>query len=68
MEHWYSFIYLFGIGGLIFCIPIYLGLKKGVLKPHRFNDRGILVRVFTAYIAYFVVQGLWNIWAIGSNS
>jgi hypothetical protein len=67
MEHWISFIYLYGIGGIIFCIPIFLGIKKGVLKLNRKTDRRILYGLLSAYWGYFAFQGVWNILAIGSR-
>lgn len=64
MEHWYSFIYLYGIGGVLFCLAITMGLKKKVLKLNRKTDRKVLICLIGAYIIYFAAQGLWNTWAL----
>ena len=67
MEHWYSFIYLYLVGGILFSLALYLGIRKGVLKLNRSQDRRMMYCIVGAFLFYFIFQGLWNIWAIKSS-
>ncbi|MBN22057.1 MAG: hypothetical protein CL678_12320 [Bdellovibrionaceae bacterium] len=67
MEHWISYLYLYGVGGFLFSIPVYLGIKKGVLKLNRTQDRLILIGLIGGLLFYAILQGLWNWYAISSQ-
>lgn len=66
VEHWYSFIYFYGLGGILFTLPILLALKKGVIDLKNAQDKLILKGIVVCYLLYFFVHGAWNIWAINS--
>lgn len=67
MQPWYSFIYLYAVGGLLFGLAIFCGVKKRVLKLERKTDRRILYGMLGAYLFYFCIQGVWNILALMSG-
>jgi len=67
VEHWYSYLYCYGVGGLIFATGLFLGLKNRVLKLERQRDRMILFALLGAYFYYAVVHGVWNYLAIASR-
>lgn len=67
-EHnWDSFLYLFGVGGLLFVIWFWLPIKLGDISFRRRADREIMLYVvigFLLYLGYFV---FWQLYAIGGN-
>lgn len=67
MEHWYSFLYLYVVGGMLFGLAIALGIRKRVLRLERAADRRILVGMIGTYLLYFTLQGVWNILAVLSE-
>lgn len=66
MEHWSSFLYLYGVGGLLFGAAVGLGIRHRVFKMERRSDRRLLTAIVGAYVFYFVAQGAWNLAAIAS--
>ena len=64
MENWLSFLYLYGVGGLLFSIPILLSIKKKSLSLKKTKDRRLLGMLIFGYVFYFVLQGGWQLWAI----
>ena len=67
MEYWYSFIYLYGVGGILVAIATYLGIKNRVIKLERAKDRHVLYGIVGAFALYFSLQGVWTIFAILSK-
>jgi len=67
MEYWISFIYLYGVGGILFFGVIILAINKKVLLLSRKTDRWRLGALVFAYIFYFCFQGIWNYLAITSS-
>ncbi|MCK5072480.1 MAG: hypothetical protein KAQ98_03580 [Bacteriovoracaceae bacterium] len=67
MQHWYSFIYLYLVGGILFGLALFLGVKKGVLRLKLKHDRAVFFCILGAYVFYFLFQGIWNIWAISGG-
>lgn len=65
MEHWSSFIYLYGVGGVLFFFAIFLGLKKNVIRLNNQTDRRLLMSLLGAYLLYAGFHLVWNIFAIG---
>ena len=66
MENWISFIYLYGVGGVLFFSVISWSIYKGALNPKKSSDRKLLIAIVSAYVLYFLFQGTWNYIAIGS--
>lgn len=61
MQHWSSFLYLYGVGGAIFGTGLFLGIRKRVLRLERRSDRRLLAGIVGAYVFYFLLQGAWNL-------
>lgn len=66
MEYWDSYFYLYGVGGLLFFLALFLGLKKGVLNLKRKEDQKLMIAFIFAYVAYASFHAFWNFQAIGA--
>jgi len=67
MLDWTSFLYGYGVGGLLFATPILLAWKKGALRLDRPEGKRLLAGLLVTYLAYFTVHGLWTYLALGSR-
>lgn len=66
MQHWHSFLYGYGVGGLLFALPIAVALKKGAIRADVPAERRLLVGLVVTYLAYMTTHGVWNALAIRS--
>ena len=66
MEHWESFLYLYGVGGILFFTAIYLGLSKNVINMQNKTDRKLIIGFLIAYFMYVIIHAVWNLAAIGA--
>jgi hypothetical protein len=64
--YWTSYLYLYGVGGVLFFSAIILGFKKKVITLSKKNDRQLLMGFLFAYFAYAGVHAFWNFQAIGA--
>lgn len=67
-EHWISFFYLYGVGGLLFFGAISLGLNKKVINLKHKTDQRLFVGFLIAYFSYALFHAWWNFKAIGALS
>ena len=65
-EYWSSYLYLYGIGGVLFFGIILFALKKGVLNLKKSQDKKLLVGFLFAYFSYAGFHAFWNFQAIGA--
>lgn len=65
-DAWLSFAYQFGVGGVLFVLPVLAGLKHKVIRMDRAIDRRLLVSVGLVYAFYFLLQGIWTFLALPS--
>lgn len=63
---WNSFLYLYGVGGVLFFGVIILALKKNVIGFQKSQDKKLLFGFIFAFFLYAGVHALWNIAAIGA--
>ncbi len=64
-EHaWLPFIYLYGLGGILFLLGIYITKKAGALDLNRPKHRIWLVILFFGFLWYFAIHGLLNLAAL----
>jgi hypothetical protein len=63
-DAWLSFAYLYGVGGILFSLPIIAGLRFKVIDLRRAVDRRLLVSIIGTYFFYFAMQGLWTLYAL----
>lgn len=64
MQPWYSFLYAYGVGGILFATPIVLAIKKGALRPAVPAERRVLIGLIVVYLAYALGQGTWTYLAL----
>jgi len=64
---WLPYIYLYGIGGGIFMIGIYIILKSKSLKLHRMQHRQWFHVLIFGLVYYMGIHGLFTLAAIGQN-
>lgn len=67
-EHWISFLYLYGVGGVLFFGAIFVGFTKGVLNLKYKTDKRLLIGFFIAYLGYALFHAWWNFKAIEALS
>ncbi|MFQ6604950.1 MAG: hypothetical protein ACE5D8_05270 [Fidelibacterota bacterium] len=64
-EHsWLPFIYLYGLGGILFLLGIYITSRAGALDMKRPKHRIWMAILFFGYIWYFSIHGLLNLAAM----
>jgi hypothetical protein len=63
--YWTSYLYLYGVGGVLFFGAIVLGINKKVIVLGKKDDRRLLMGFFFAYFAYASFHAFWNFQAIG---
>lgn len=66
MENWYSFLYCYVVGGILFSLPIVVAIRKGTLRLDIAAERRILYGLLLTYACYFGGHGLWNYLAVRS--
>ena len=64
---WLPYIYLYGIGGGIFMIGIYIILKSKSLKLHRMQHRQWFHVLIFGLVYYMGIHALFTLAAIGQN-
>ena len=65
-DYWSSYLYLYGVGGVLFYGVILLSLKKGVISLNKKSDKQLLFGFLMAYFLYAGAHAYWNIQAIGA--
>lgn len=66
-SHWTSFLYLYGVGGILFFLAIALGLNKQVINLKNKTDRNLFFGFIIAYFMYAIAHGVWNLKAIEAS-
>jgi len=66
MEHWASYFYLYGVGGILFFFAIYLGFAKKVICLSNSSDKKLVIGFIFSYLMYAAIHAFWNFQAIGA--
>lgn len=66
-SHWESFLYLYGVGGVLFFFAIAMGLNKQVINLKNKTDKKLFFGFILAYVMYALFHALWNVKAIEAN-
>ncbi len=61
---WLPYIYLYGIGGLLFTIGLIVTIKSGSLDLKRQHHRNWLLILLYGFIYFMVMHALWNLAAL----
>ncbi len=61
---WLPYIYLYGVGGLLFGSGLIITLKSGSLDLKRQHHRNWLLILIYGFIYFMVMHALWNLAAL----
>lgn len=61
---WLPYIYLYGVGGLLFLIGVLVVVKSGSLDLKKSSHRMWLVILFFGMVWFMVMHALWNLAAL----
>jgi len=61
---WLPYIYLYGVGGLLFGSGLIITLKSGSLDLKRQHHRNWLLILLYGFIYFMVMHALWNLAAL----
>ncbi len=61
---WLPYIYLYGVGGLLFGSGLIITLKSGSLDLKRQHHRNWLLILLYGFVYFMVMHALWNLAAL----
>ncbi|MBU0528374.1 hypothetical protein KKF86_01275 [bacterium] len=61
---WLPYIYLYGVGGLLFAIGLIVTIKSGSLDLKRQHHKNWLLILIFGFIWFMVMHALWNLAAL----
>ena len=61
---WLPYIYLYGVGGLLFSIGLIVTIKSGSIELKRQHHKNWLLILIFGFIWFMIMHALWNLAAL----
>ena len=59
VSPWISWLYVYGVGGLVFAAGMIIALRSGALRPKHRPDRYLLAALGLGLIAFMAGHAVW---------
>jgi hypothetical protein len=56
---WAAWLYQYGIGGVLFCLSLFLALRTGAVSWHVERDRNAILALVLGLGAFMLVHAAW---------
>ena len=67
MEFWLSWLYSYGVGGILFFGTLFTLISQGAIRLNREGDRKLVFALVAGFTTFLTLHGLWLYAALPSG-